>query len=163
MSNSKTFDEILFVVFVARKWKCKISCHACHGYDYHCSHACHGHHGHQDRQDNQNNRDTQDRQDRSQRGQTGQTDLTFKLNFPGNVWMAAFAILAVFLKRMLNLSQELHISPYANLNLRYPVCIHLISEILFDNLLPLRWWLVKACSRILLSGDLEIFQGKKLS
>ena len=53
MSNSKTFDEILFVVFVARKWKCKISCH---GYDYHCSH---GHHGHRDRQENQ---EIQDRQ-----------------------------------------------------------------------------------------------------
>ena len=56
MSNSKTFDEILFVVFVARKWKCKISRH---GYDYHCSHARHGHHGHRDRQENQ---EIQDRQ-----------------------------------------------------------------------------------------------------
>ena len=56
MSNSKTFDEILFVVFVARKWKCKISCH---GYDYHCSHARHGHHGHRDTQENQ---EIQDRQ-----------------------------------------------------------------------------------------------------
>ena len=58
MSNSKTFDEILFVVFVARKWKCKIR-HGCHGYDYHCSHARHGHHGHRDRQENQ---EIQDRQ-----------------------------------------------------------------------------------------------------
>ena len=56
MSNSKTFDEILFVVFVARKWKCKISRH---GYDYHCSHARHGHHCHRDRQENQ---EIQDRQ-----------------------------------------------------------------------------------------------------
>ena len=30
------------------------------------------------------------------RGQTGQTILTFKLDFPGNLWRAAFAILAMF-------------------------------------------------------------------
>ena len=30
-------------------------------------------------------------------GQTGQTDLTFKLHFPGNLFRAAFAILAMFL------------------------------------------------------------------
>ena len=29
-------------------------------------------------------------------GQTGQTDLTFKLDFPGNLCRAAFAILAMF-------------------------------------------------------------------
>ena len=29
---------------------------------------------------------------------TGQTDLTFKLEFPGNLWRAAFAILAMFLR-----------------------------------------------------------------
>ena len=62
MSNSKTFDKILFVVFVARKWKGKISRHGCHGYDYHCSHARHGHHGHQDRLENQEKQDRQDRQ-----------------------------------------------------------------------------------------------------
>ena len=32
----------------------------------------------------------------SQRGQTGQTDLTFKLDFPGNLCGTAFAILAMF-------------------------------------------------------------------
>ena len=31
-----------------------------------------------------------------QTGQTGQTDLTFKLDFPGNMYIAAFAILAMF-------------------------------------------------------------------
>ena len=31
-----------------------------------------------------------------QTGQTGQTDLTFKLDFPGNLCRAAFAILAMF-------------------------------------------------------------------
>ena len=71
MSNSKTFDEILFVVFVARKWKCKISRHACHGY-----------HGHQDRQENQY------RQDR----QIWHLNLTFQVSC---VW-AVFAILAMF-------------------------------------------------------------------
>ena len=74
MSNSKTFDEILFVVFVARKCKCKISRH---GYDYHCSHARHGHHGHRDRQDNQDTGQT------GETSQRGQTDLTFKLDFQG--------------------------------------------------------------------------------
>ena len=70
-----------------------------------------GRHGHQDRQDNQDTRnkqdrqdnqdtwDTQDRQDNQDTGQTGQTDLTFKLDFPGNLCWAAFAILAMFLLR----------------------------------------------------------------
>ena len=81
MSNSKTFDEILFVVFVARKWKCKISCHGCHGYDYHCSHACHGHHGDQDRQDSQDNQDKRDRQDR----QIWHLNLTFQVTCVGQL------------------------------------------------------------------------------
>ena len=54
--------------------------HCCHGYDYHCSHARHVHHGHQDRQENQDKR----------------ADRTFKLDFPGNLCRAAFAILAMF-------------------------------------------------------------------
>ena len=33
-------------------------------------------------------------------GQTGQTDLTFKLDFPGNLWRAAFAYLAMFEKKI---------------------------------------------------------------
>ena len=32
----------------------------------------------------------------SQRGLTGQTDLTFKLDFPGSLCRAAFAILVMF-------------------------------------------------------------------
>ena len=48
--------------------------------DYHCSHARHVHHGHQDRQENQDKR----------------ADRTFKLDFPGNLCRAAFAILAMF-------------------------------------------------------------------
>ena len=32
----------------------------------------------------------------SQKEETGQTDLTFKLDFPGNLCRAAFAILAMF-------------------------------------------------------------------
>ena len=32
----------------------------------------------------------------SRTGQTGQTGQTFKLDFPGNLWLAAFAILAMF-------------------------------------------------------------------
>ena len=48
-----------------------------------------GHHG-------QDTRDRQDRQVREEK--TGQTDLTFKLEFPGNLCSAGFAILAMFLR-----------------------------------------------------------------
>ena len=64
----------------------------------------HGHPGHQDREDRQDNQGIQDRQDkRNRRGQTksektDRTDrLTFRLDFPGNLCRAAFAILAMFL------------------------------------------------------------------
>ena len=43
------------------------------------------------------NQDTGQTGQKSQRWETGQTDLTFKLDFPGNLFRAAFAILAMFL------------------------------------------------------------------
>ena len=41
-----------------------------------------------------------------QTGQTGQTDLTFKLDFPGNLCRAAFAILVMFLHLIYKLSHS---------------------------------------------------------
>ena len=71
--------------------------HGHHGRDgrdgHHGRHGPHGHKGHQDTQDNQDNQDTRDRQDR----QAERTDMTFKLDFPGNLCREAFAILAMFL------------------------------------------------------------------
>ena len=50
----------------------------------------------QGRQDYQDKWHTQDRQDNQDTGQPGQTDLTFKIDFSGNLCRAAFAILAMF-------------------------------------------------------------------
>ena len=46
------------------------------------------------------NQDTGQTGQTSQRGETGQTNLTFKLDFLGNLCRAAFAILAMFLSKM---------------------------------------------------------------
>ena len=60
----------------------------------------HGHQGHHS-PDNHQGQDGHHGQDghygqTSQKEQTGQTDLTFKLNFLGNLCRATFAILAMF-------------------------------------------------------------------